>query len=199
VHDSCKFSCRKCGNVHKRRPRCPHDEVTKISCQICSPHNFCVHNHMKHRCRKCGNSPIKQYDCEYNRPASRCRKCRGETAKKHTRSRSCEHNVRKQKCQICFPLSCIHNRLVFSCTTCKGDEVCEHYRVKYKCKQCPRSGEALAAFNASKTAQEAAMTSGLMLKVEIPLTVSTVAAVTFTCSLRIQKASIHAKKSNKSE
>jgi len=154
VHDVCKYTCQKCGHAPKKKARCPHQKFSKGSCQICSPNNFCMHDHNKWRCRKCGNAAVKQYHCEHNRTASRCKECRGDAAKKPKLS-GCEHNARKSKCQICRPdLFCSHNVLIFSCTTCKGGGICVHNMVRYKCEKCPRSGEALAKFNASRQAQK---------------------------------------------
>ena len=135
------------------RKKCPHDQW-KQHCKICTPQRFCIHNTLKYRCRKCGNPPFKQHLCEHNRAASRCKECRGDAVKKR-KYLVCDHNARKQKCKICSPdFFCIHNRAVFSCTLCKGDGICVHGMVKYKCEKCPRSGEALAKFNASRQAQK---------------------------------------------
>jgi len=147
----------KTKNIRKKskyiRKKCPHDHW-KQHCKICTPQRFCIHNTLKHICQKCGNPPIKQYLCEHNRAASRCKECRGDAVKKRKYS-VCVHNAMKQTCKICSPdLFCIHNRPVFTCTLCKkGGGICVHNMVKYTCEKCPRSGEALAKFNASKQAR----------------------------------------------
>ena len=65
---------------------------------------------------------------------------------------NCEHNKRKDRCNVCNPCEhgnikyyctqcgnikkCPHGKQKYVCKECKGSSICEHNRLRHRCKEC---------------------------------------------------------------